>query len=170
MYLASRTLGHTSSGHFDISDPLGVRLILLGQLCKDGNGYAAWVAYRLCQQYARDVPSWLTNYFDRAATFLLDEYERDQTASRQIEIGLGLGKPREARDEADGNPSTRLQTQRIGRAMLPGIVDDFAKEHGIATQTAIKRLAPVLGYAGEDQWTRLRDAYKRAVEQSSKPD
>ena len=160
-------MDQTSSGRFDISDPLGARLMLLGKLCGDGNGYAAWVAYRLCRLSERDEPSWLTNYFDQAAAFLLDEYERDQTASRQVEFALGLGKPREARAEADGNLSPRLQMQRIARALLPGIVDDFAREHGIATQTAFKRLAPVLGYAGEDQWTRLRDAYKAAVGQRS---
>ena len=163
-------MDQTSSGHFDISDPLGARLMLLGRMCEDGNGYAAWVAYRLCRLSARAVPSWLTTYFDRAATFLLDEYERDQTASRQVELGLGLGKPREARADADGNFSTRLQMQQIGRALLPGIVDDFSKEEGVPIQTAIKRLAPVLGFAGEHQWTRLRDAYKRAVKQRSQSD
>jgi hypothetical protein len=153
----------TSAGHFDISDQLGARLILLGRMCEDGNGYAAWVAYRLCRLAGRALPEWLMSYFDRAARFLLDEYERDPTASRQVELGLGLGKPRTARGEADGNLSPRLQMQRVASAVLPGLVDDFAKEHGVTIQAAIKQLAPVLGYAGEHQWTRLRDAYKRSA-------
>lgn len=151
---------------FDIADRLGTRLMLLGRMCGEGNGYAAWLAYRLCRAEGRAFPDWLTAYLDEAATFLLDEYHRDEKRDRRIEFALGLNAPQEHRAEAMRAKSTWQSMQIAVEALLPSVVDDYAKQHGLPTQTAIKRLAPSFGYSAE-QWTRLRDAYKREKQRKS---
>lgn len=162
-------MDHKSSGHFNISDPLGVQLHLLSSMCAEGsgdmcpkrNGYAAWLAYRLCREEGRPLPDWLTAYLDEAADFILGQYTGPAAA---LVIGLSLSRPESQRLEAVGpvRPSEKLaQWQAVAKAMLPRFVDDYASERGVAVQTAIKELAPSLGFAG-DQWTKLRDAYNAA--------
>jgi hypothetical protein len=156
-------MDHESSGHLDTSDPVGVRLFVLGYLCRDGNGYAAWAAYRLCQEKSRNWPEWLVAYFHEVARFLLDEYQRSEKRDRQIEAVLRLGSPKAARLALTTTDAAKLaQWQNFTKSILPGLIDDHAKAIGVPTQTAIKHLAPTLGFEG-DQWTQLRDAYDRAV-------
>ena len=154
-----------SSGHLDIADSVGARLFVLGYLYREGNGYAAWAAYRLCHESGREWPEWLVAYFDDAARFLLDEYVRSEKRDRQIEKALCLGSPKTARLAlgATTDAAELAQWQNFTKSMLPGLIDDYAKANGVPTQTAIKYLAPTLGFEGEYQWTKLRDAYDRTT-------
>lgn len=152
---ASRALDHDT---FDIADPLGANLLQLEKLCDEGNGYAAWLAYRLCRADARALPDWIFAYFDQAGAFLLDEYHRGDTEGRNLEAALKVNAVKSQRDEVLGGGRWRS----IVEGMLPRLVDDYAAQHGLPTQTAIKRLAPTLGYS-EGQWTQLRDAYRRST-------
>lgn len=158
---ASRALDQHSSNRFDIADRFGARLMMLGQMCSEGNGYAAWLAYRLCRSAGCALPDWLTAYLDGAAAFLLDEYNRGEKRDRQIEVKLGLNAPQEHRIDLLRATSPREWMQVAVEALLPGIVDDHMAQHSLPAQTAIKQLARTFGYPGE-QWTRFRDAYKRA--------
>ena len=107
-----------TAGRFDISDPLGARLILLGRMCEEGNGYAAWLAYRLCRAEERAQPTWLTAYLDRAAAFVLDEYHRGDPKERKIEFALGLNAIKKQRD--DGlRPKSPLELMRIAAPWGP---------------------------------------------------
>lgn len=157
---ASRALDHDTSGRFDIADRLGVKLLQLEKLCDEGNGYAAWLAYRLCRADERALPDWILSYFDQTGAFLLDEYHRADTEGRNLEAALKVNAVKSQRDGVLGGGRWRSFVE----AMLPRLVDDYAAQHGLPTQAAIKQLAPTLGYPGE-QWTRLRDAYKRAKQQ-----
>lgn len=150
----------SSVNGLDISDPISVRLSVLGCLCREGNGYAAFAAYRLCQESGRDWPQWLVAYFDDAARFLLDEYARTEKRDREIEKALGLNSPeanRAAFTRSDGADFERRLN--VIKAALPSLVDDYARKNRVKTQTAIKDLAKILGF--ENQWTRLRDAYDK---------
>ena len=158
----------SSPKRLDISDPNGVRLAVLGSLCHDGNGYAAWEAYRVCRDNRIAWPDWLIDYFDGSARFLLDEYARDDKRDRQIEKALKLGSPKRNQSSVLGSTSRAAelaQWQRITKSALPELVDDYAASKNLAPQTAIKQLAQVLGFEG-DQWTRLRDAYDKAKRSS----
>ena len=154
-----------SSGRFDISDPLGIELHMLSFLQSEGNGFAAWVAYRLCREGDRDLPEWLVAYFDQAADFLLDEYQREHARDRQIEQKLGLHKPTTNRSAAMRVPSEPEELFSAVRWFLPDLVDDIAAAHGTAAQTVIKAMTPKIGLADE-QWTKLRDAYNSSRRKS----
>lgn len=164
---ASRAVDHDAAGHFDISDPLGVSLLQLKKMCEDGNGFAAWLAYRLCRASGRGLPDWIATYLDEAAAFLLDSFHRGDTQGRILEKGLKLNAVKTQRDEALSDDRWRAIMQQNVEALLPRLVDDYAVQKGLPTQTAIRQLAPALGYPGE-QWHRLRDAYNRALERQRK--
>jgi hypothetical protein len=153
----------SSANILDISDPYSVRLAVLGCLCSDGNGYAAWEAYRVCRDNRIAWPQWLTDYFDGAARFLLDEYVRDDKRDRQIEKALNLGSPKTNQTAASDSTSEAgkiAQWQAVTKSMLPGIIDDYATTNNVRVQTAIKELASTLGFQ-DAQWTQLRDAYDK---------